>query len=178
MNETLASNRKNPMHTALVLGLIPSQYILRDYKPMETPVGEIVTDSLVVTVVQAAGDDIQRLETIINAGLDNELAAAVEGLAANIGQAIYDLERLNDHILAVCDGLRKRPDSGSINAPSRPSGNREHPAVDLPPEDAEKIEECPICSGTGRLNEHRCPTCAGHGTVILDPETEEGHEED
>ena len=178
MNETLASNHKNPMHTALVLGLIPSQYIIKTYKPMKTPVGEIVTDSLVVTVVQAAGDDIRRLEAIINAGLDNELSAAVEGLAANIGQAIYDLELLNDHILAVCDGFRKWPDSGSINAPSRPSGNRKLPAVDLQPEDAEEFEECPICSGTGRLNEHRCPTCAGHGTIILDPETEEGHEED
>ena len=34
----------------------------------------------------------------------------------------------------------------------------------------EELEECPICSGTGWLREHRCPTCAGHGTVPVEPE--------
>jgi DnaJ-class molecular chaperone len=26
-------------------------------------------------------------------------------------------------------------------------------------------EECPICSGTGRLRGRICPNCAGHGTI-------------
>lgn len=36
----------------------------------------------------------------------------------------------------------------------------------------EELEECPICSGTGWLREHRCPTCAGHGTVPVEPDGE------
>ena len=45
------------------------------------------------------------------------------------------------------------------------------------PEPEEEFEECPICSGTGWLREHRCPTCAGHGTVPVEPEDETENEE-
>jgi DnaJ-class molecular chaperone len=37
----------------------------------------------------------------------------------------------------------------------------------------DEFEECPICSGTGWLREHRCPTCAGHGTVPVEPDEED-----
>ena len=40
-------------------------------------------------------------------------------------------------------------------------------------QEADVFEECFLCSGTGRLNEHRCPTCAGHGTILVEPEEEE-----
>lgn len=56
------------------------------------------------------------------------------------------------------------------------AGNGDPTAGDPQPGAAEEFEECPICSGTGWLNERRCPTCAGHGTVAIEPETEEDHE--
>ena len=28
-----------------------------------------------------------------------------------------------------------------------------------------RSDECPICSGTGRLRGRICPNCAGHGTI-------------
>jgi DnaJ-class molecular chaperone len=44
--------------------------------------------------------------------------------------------------------------------------------------EADVFEECFLCAGTGRLNEHRCPTCSGHGTILVEPEEDdEDHEQ-
>lgn len=41
------------------------------------------------------------------------------------------------------------------------------------PIEEEQSEECPICSGTGQLRGTNCPRCAGHGTIVPEPEEEE-----
>lgn len=41
---------------------------------------------------------------------------------------------------------------------------------------ADEFEECLFCCGTGRVDGRRCSACAGHGTVLVEPEEE--NEED